>query len=335
MAGRTTNTVHARIVYFGVDGAAVPEILRQISTRLRPDHRGELEEVPTRLDPTVVYEVLPIKLGEVGGIDTRIEIVAVPGGAEHAPTRKQLLDRADGVVFVADARRERLADCIERFDELRQALSSYGRALDSIPFVVEVDRADRTDTAASEELVRKLDVDSGDVFESHAASGHGVLQTLSAISKRVVRRLRDGAAPRPAAGSAATARTAPPAPTPAAPRRDPTPIAHPAAANVTPAPPLRAAAPSPQPGVPTPPRAAVPASAAPLDPHEELTGRFETPAAPPRRPAPGLRIISAGEPVVQTDGAVRLPLDLVDEEGRRFQLCLTLALGPGPKQGGR
>lgn len=190
MAGGTA--VHARIVFFGVEGAGVSTSLRHIAAKLRPDHRTELQEVPTRLDPTVCYEILPIRLGEIGGVDTRLEIVAVPGGAEHAPTRKQLLDRADAVVFVADGRRERLSECTERFEELRRSLSAYGRTLESLPFVLQINRKDVSDPAAVSDLVHKLDVPRDSVFETVASEGVGVLPVLSTISKRVVRALRGG-----------------------------------------------------------------------------------------------------------------------------------------------
>ncbi|MEJ2133260.1 MAG: GTPase, partial [Gammaproteobacteria bacterium] len=86
------NGVVARIVYWGVQDSGKSTNLTAIHARLRPDHRGEMRDVPTRLDPTVTFEMLPIELGELGGVRTRIQIVAVPGAPEHGPTRKQLLD---------------------------------------------------------------------------------------------------------------------------------------------------------------------------------------------------------------------------------------------------
>ena len=45
--------VNARIVYWGVEGAGKRTNLRVIHAKLRADHRGELRELPTRIDPTV------------------------------------------------------------------------------------------------------------------------------------------------------------------------------------------------------------------------------------------------------------------------------------------
>ena len=95
-SGRNEADVNARIVYWGIPGAGKLTNLRVIHSRLRPDHRGELREIPTDLDPTESYATLPISLGEVGGVRTQIQVATVPGGPEQAPTRKQLLDRWTG-----------------------------------------------------------------------------------------------------------------------------------------------------------------------------------------------------------------------------------------------
>jgi signal recognition particle receptor subunit beta len=189
--------VNARIVYWGIEGSGKSTNLRTIHAKLRPDHRGRLEQVPTRLDPTVGYDRLPIELGEIAGVRTRIQIVAVPGAGEHAPTRKQLLDRVDGVVFVVDARRERIDENVAAFEELRSALAAYGRTLEQVPLVVQYNKQDLSDPYVLEELHRKLDVRGAAVFEAVASEGAGVLQTLTTISKRVVRTLREkGVVPR-------------------------------------------------------------------------------------------------------------------------------------------
>jgi signal recognition particle receptor subunit beta len=194
--GSDRREVNARIVYWGASGAGKATNLRSIHRKLRPDHRGKLEAVPTRLDPSVCSYKLPIELGEIAGVKTRIQVIAVPGGPEQAPTRKQLLDRVDGIVFVVDARRERIDDNVAALEELRGALAAYGRALESVPLVVQYNRQDQSDPYVLEELHRKLDVKGAAVFEATALDGTGVLPTLTTISKRVVKQLRETPAPR-------------------------------------------------------------------------------------------------------------------------------------------
>jgi hypothetical protein len=203
--------VNARIVYWGVPGAGKRTNLRVIHAKLRPDHRGELRELPTRLDPTVHYALLPIELGEVGGVRTRIEVLTAPSAPEQAPTRKQLLDRADGIVFVADAQRDRLSENLASFDELREALAAYGRPLEQVPLVIQYNKRDLSDPYVLEELHRKLGMRGVAAFEAVAREGTAVLQTLTTISKRVIRHRRE------ASGHEAFA----PAPAPVAPAPPP------------------------------------------------------------------------------------------------------------------
>jgi signal recognition particle receptor subunit beta len=182
--------VNARIVYWGIEGAGKRTSLEGVYRKLRPDHRGEMRDVPTRFDPSVSYTVLPIELGDVGGLRTRIELVAVPGAPEHAPTRKQLLDQVDGIVFVVDCRRERAEENLTSLEELGKALEDYARSIDEIPLVVQYNKRDVADAYGAEELHRRLGLSGATVFEAVATEGSGLLQALSTISKKVIRSLR-------------------------------------------------------------------------------------------------------------------------------------------------
>jgi hypothetical protein len=210
---RENGEVNARIVYWGVQGAGKLTNLRVIHAKLRPDHRGELRELPTRLDPTVTYALLPIELGEVSGVRTRIEVLTVPSGGEQAPTRKQLLDGIDGVVFVADTTPERVDDNLASFEELRSALGAYGRPLEQVPLVIQYNKRDQSGPFVLDELHRKLGMRGVAAFEAVAREGTAVLQTLTTISKRVIRHRREvsaQASPAPAEAPEPAAPSPPP-----------------------------------------------------------------------------------------------------------------------------
>jgi signal recognition particle receptor subunit beta len=182
--------VNARILYWGIDGSGKTENLQSIHRKLRADHRGEIQREATLIDPTVEYETLAIELGEVGGLKTRIQMIAVPGSVDQAPTRKQLLDQVDGIVMVIDSRRERIEENAASLEELRAILLDYGRNLEDVPLVLQYNKRDLSDPYALEELHRKLDVNGAAVFEAVASEDTGVLQTLSTLSKHVIRSLR-------------------------------------------------------------------------------------------------------------------------------------------------
>jgi signal recognition particle receptor subunit beta len=324
--------VDARIVYWGIEGSGKSTNLRVIHAKLRPDHRGRLEQIPTRLDPTVVYDRLPIELGEIAGVRTRLHIVAVPGAPEHAPTRKALLDRIDGVVFVVDAQRDRIDENVASLEELRRGLAAYGRSLEHVPLVVQYNKQDRSDPYVLEELHRKLDVRGAAAFEAVAAEGSGVLQTLTTISKRVVRTLRErsaaattgGAPGRPAAAQAPpVARRAVPSLAEAAiPRRAPTaprPLPRPPGSLETEA--LGAA------DVPDARDLAVHRAQGLLDASwPEVTAsvvpEYESASDPARR----WRVVSAGTAAPAGRRGLVVPLVLADPDGRELRLRLAISL---------
>lgn len=325
--------VNARILYWGVDGAGKRTNLRGVYAKLRPDHRGQIREVPTRLDPSVHYVVLPIELGELASMRTRIELVAVPGAPEQAPTRKQLLDQVDGVVLVVDSDPRRAAENAAMLEELRKGLADYARRLEDLPLVVQYNKRDLTDDYGIDELHRRLGLGVTTVFEAVATEGRGLLQTLSTISKLVMRALRGESLGTPAA------RPAPAAPPPVRVPEPPRPPLRPAAA------PERAGATRVE-VVPSPPRArsledaileeterpdavaldAEVASAASLleGPWQDAPDPLAIAAGP--RIGRDLSIVSVGEAARVDERTVRVPLVLGDRDGETATLQLTIRL---------
>jgi signal recognition particle receptor subunit beta len=182
--------MHARIVFWGPEGSGKSTSLREMHARLKADAKGDLKQVPTRLDPTVTYEEFPIQIGKGSG-RTELYITAVPGGPEHGPTRKQLLDQVDGIVLVLDAQADRMQANLDSVDELRSHLEAYGRSIEDIPVVVQYNKRDIGDSFAIEETHRQLGLTDTAVFETTATEGVSILHSLTTISKRVVRVLRD------------------------------------------------------------------------------------------------------------------------------------------------
>jgi len=312
--------VNARIVYWGVEGAGKTANLHAAYAKLRPDHRGELRVVPTRLDPSVSYEVLPIELGDIAGVRTQIELIAVPGPAEQAPTRKQLLDQVDGVVFVVDSQPERVDANIASFEELRRALRAYGRQMEDVPLLVQYNKRDLADPYALEDLHRKLDVKGAVVFEAVATDGTGVLQTLSTISKRVIRTLRDSGA------DGARAPVAPAGPAPQTAR-----VAEPTREIAVGSPATRMERAILE-EAEHPERAAIGAAAQETETLLDGPAWEQTADGMAEDEAKGslgrLHVESVGRASTTGDGAVRVELVLTDEEGRRSAVVLTFRIDP-------
>jgi len=311
-----TAGVNARILYWGAPGAGKVTNLRNVAARLRPDHRGEMRSVPTRIDPTVTYTLIPIELGEIGGMRTCIEMVAVPGQPEQAPTRKQLLDEVDGIVFVADSRSERIEENLASLEELRKALADYARPIEEVPLVIQYNKRDLADAYAIDELHRRIALPGVTVFEAVASEGTGILQTLSTISKKVIRALRE---------QSLTNQT-PPA-------RAPQPLSPPPASQ--PPPPPQSASERMEEAILAEPMhvesAGIEADAfaarSLLEQHAPHD-IDEMARAAGARIGRDLCIVSVGEATRADERSVRVPLVLGDAEGETSTLILTVRLDP-------
>jgi signal recognition particle receptor subunit beta len=334
--------VNARILYWGIEGAGKRTSLTKVSEKLRTDHRGELTETPTRIDPSVGFTVLPIELGDIAGMRTRIELVAVPGGAEHGATRKQLLDQVDGVVLVIDAQQSRIEENAAIVNELRKSLGDYARRLEDLPHVVQYNKRDLSDAYVIDELHRCMGLGSATVFETVASESTGVLQALSTISKKVIRSLRGESigGHRPVRAPAPESPT--PAPPPIAVAPTPTPTAAPAPAPVpdesigpaafveslpSPASALEDAILAEAEGTGPEAEVEVPAADDLFDqPWQHESDALEVPQGV--RLSPELSIISVGQATRADERSVRVPLVLGDGDGGTSTLVLTVRLDP-------
>ena len=290
--------VQARILLWGIQGAGKVTTLTTIHSKLQAESRGEIRFEPTPIDPTVRYPALPISLGRVGGVDCRLELIAVPSGEEQALTRKQLLDGIDGIILVIDASPDQIEKNGESIEELRSQLAAYGRSLEECPVVLQYNKRDVADPFAIEDLHRRIGLDKAAVFETIATTGHGVLPTLTTISKHVMRASRSQAANEASQVNLAAA--------PA--------VAEDASAQV-----LEAALVT---------NAGADAShsetAETLDLQaEELLGPID--AEKPKQDD-ALQIVSAGQAEVGIDGELRVPLVLGDAEGCTRTMTLRLRL---------
>jgi signal recognition particle receptor subunit beta len=184
---RDARSIHGKIVYLGPAGAGKTANLELLSRKLKREHRGDLKVTSGN---GTTWEHLPVTLGSVRGWETSLDIWAAPGAEGAESVRGQLLQDADGVVFVADLRRERHEATLAAFEELLGHLSGQGRSLDEIALVIQYNHGDSADETAVEQLHRRLGLGSAVFFDAVATQGKGVLQTLSALSKQVLALLR-------------------------------------------------------------------------------------------------------------------------------------------------
>ncbi|MCP3141154.1 GTP-binding protein [Pyxidicoccus xibeiensis] len=182
--------VAAKIVFYGPGLSGKTSTLRKIYETVRPAHRGEMMSIATEGDRTLFFDFLPVKVERVGDCSVRLALYTVPGQVFYNATRKLVLQGADGVVFVADSQAEAMDANRESLANLEENLFEHGIRLDRFPLVMQWNKRDLENVLPVEVLRKELNPRGVPEFETAATNGNGVLDTLKAITRLVIKDLR-------------------------------------------------------------------------------------------------------------------------------------------------
>lgn len=189
MINYASREISCKIVYYGPGLGGKTTNLEHVFSRVDPDTRGKMISLATESDRTLFFDFLPIDLGEIRGFKTRFHLYTVPGQVYYNASRKLILKGVDGVVFVADSQPSRMEANVEAMHNLYDNLEAYGYDLADIPFVIQYNKRDLADVLPVEALRAQLNPTGVPDFEGVAPKGTGVLETLAAVSKLVVKSL--------------------------------------------------------------------------------------------------------------------------------------------------
>lgn len=189
MINYASREINCKIVYYGTGLGGKTTNLEYIYSRVNPDTKGKMISLATETERTLFFDFLPIDLGEIRGFKTRFHLYTVPGQVYYNASRRLILKGVDGLVFVADSQASRAEANIESMHNLYENLSTYGYDLQTIPFAIQYNKRDMTDILPVEELRAQINPMGVPDFEAVAIEGKGVFETLSTVSKLVVKAL--------------------------------------------------------------------------------------------------------------------------------------------------
>lgn len=205
-----TRELTAKIVYYGPGLCGKTTNLQYIHENLPDAVRGKMLSLATKTDRTLFFDFLPMDLGEIRGMKTRIQLYTVPGQVFYNETRKLVLKGADGIVYVADSQEQMLGANVESFRNLEENLKANGLSLADMPHVLQFNKRDLPRVTSIEELNTALNRYNAPFYESVATAGIGVQDTLRAIVKLVLLHLTRKYDPRAAGIRPEPAVTLPP-----------------------------------------------------------------------------------------------------------------------------
>lgn len=181
-----TRELTAKIVYYGPGLCGKTTNLESIHRSLPEKTRGKMLSLATQTDRTLFFDFLPLEIGSIKGMKTRVQLYTVPGQVFYDATRKLVLKGADGVVFVADSQVEMLNSNLESWQNLKQNLAENGLNIQSIPVVIQYNKRDLANVLPVKVLDEKINELKAPFHEAIAITGMGVQDTLKTACKVVL-----------------------------------------------------------------------------------------------------------------------------------------------------
>jgi len=181
--------VQIKIVYYGPAVGGKTTNLQMLHAAAQERHRGEFISVNSAQDRTILFDLLPLKGMGFHGFEVRFQIVAVPGQAPYAATRRLVTRGADAVVFVANSARDRLEENLVSFREMADHLVVNQIDPGTIPMVLQYNKRDLPNVTSIEDLDKELNYRDLPSLAAVAIHGEGVLETLGAILEQTMEHL--------------------------------------------------------------------------------------------------------------------------------------------------
>jgi mutual gliding-motility protein MglA len=170
-----------KLVYYGPAMSGKTTNLLQLHDILSCEGRGDLMVLDTAHDRTIFFDLLPFFLTAPSGLKIKLKVFTVPGQVKHDATRKAVLQRADGVVFVADSQHPEQTNNAASFENLEKNLSLVGLDIGQLPLVIQFNKRDLVEIV-SEDSIRTTWGPTGiPLVFSSAIQGKGVLETFTTV----------------------------------------------------------------------------------------------------------------------------------------------------------
>jgi len=184
-----TKEITAKVVYYGPGLCGKTTNLQFVYDSLPSNNKSKMLSLATKTDRTLFFDFLPLDLGKIRGMRTKLQLYTVPGQVYYNSTRQLVLKGADGIVFVADSQDFALDANLESMQNLEDNLKRQGIRLREMPMVIQFNKRDLPNALPAQEIDAELNKLNAPTFESVATTGLGVEETLKGITQLVLTHL--------------------------------------------------------------------------------------------------------------------------------------------------
>lgn len=179
------NNLTLKLVFYGPALSGKTTNLMRLHDMLRPDLKGEMMTLETKNDRTLFFDLLPLGIRAPSGLLIKFKLYTVPGQVAHDSTRKAVLSRADGVVFVADSQQAQGLNNAESFENLADNAARVGLDFMTLPLVVQFNKRDLPNIVSEEEVQSRWSATPWPLVFASAMQGDGVIETFERLLARV------------------------------------------------------------------------------------------------------------------------------------------------------
>lgn len=183
-----TKEIICKIVYHGTGMCGKTTSLMYLNHHLPPSQRGKFISLETPTERTLYFDFLPV-ITEARGYKFRYLCFTTPGQDYYEASRKLVLKGADGIVFVVDSQRERIAENLTSHALLEKNLTEMGQRTDLLPMVVQYNKRDLPSALPLDESEKKYNAKHLMSFPAVAKTGQGVYETFLTIAKMALTKL--------------------------------------------------------------------------------------------------------------------------------------------------
>jgi signal recognition particle receptor subunit beta len=184
-----TKEITAKIVYYGPGLCGKTTNLQFVYDSLPSNNKSKMLSLATKTDRTLFFDFLPLDLGKIRGMRTKLQLYTVPGQVYYNSTRQLVLKGADGVVFVADSQDFAVDANLESLQNLEDNLKRQGVRMREMPLVMQYNKRDLSNALPLAELNKEVNKIGVPSYESVATTGLGVEETLKGITQLVLAHL--------------------------------------------------------------------------------------------------------------------------------------------------
>ena len=181
--------IKVKLVYYGPPVGGKTTNLHILHRAADVHRRGEMVSINSAQDRTILFDLLPLKTPGYRGFELRLQVLAVPGQAMYATTRRLVLKGADSLVFVANSALDRWDENIQSYREMTQNLLSHHLDPDAMPLVFQYNKRDLPQVLEAGALDRALNARHAETIPAVAIRGEGVLETFTSILAQTVQNL--------------------------------------------------------------------------------------------------------------------------------------------------